>query len=92
MEKVIPETLKARPILELEIYSLLTALYSFQRYISGAKITVLTDSRVLYYLFNTKITDSSVKMKRWCLKLLSDYPNIELHFVNSKDNLADFLT
>ncbi len=29
---------------------------------------------------------------RWCLKLISDYPNVKLHFVRSSENLADFLT
>ena len=55
-------------------------------------VTVLTDSRVLFYLFSSKVHNSSVKIRRWCLKLISDYPNVTLHFVKSGQNLADFLT
>jgi hypothetical protein len=52
----------------------------------------LTDSRVLYYLFNQKVGDSSTKIRRWVLKLLSDYPLVSLHFIRTTDNLADYLT
>ena len=92
MAKTIPATFKSRPILDLEVFAILTALHSFQRYISGVKVKLLTDSRVLYYLFNSKIGNSCVKIRRWCLKLIGDYPLISLHFVRTTDNLADFLT
>jgi len=92
MAKVIPPSLQSRPILELEIFALLTALHSFQKYISNTPCTVLTDSRVLYYLFHSRINESSLKIKRWGLKLLSDHSNVKLHFVKSSDNLADYLT
>ena len=90
--KTIPEAFLSRPILDLEVFAILTSLYSLQRYISGVKVKLLTDSRVLYYLFSAKVGNSSVKIKRWCLKLLSDYPLVTLHFVRTTDNLADFLT
>jgi len=90
--KVVPETFKSRPILDLEVFAILTALYSLQRFISGVKVTLLTDSRVLYYLFSSKVGNSCVKIRRWCLKLLSDYPNVNLQFVRTSENLADFLT
>jgi hypothetical protein len=90
--KTIPEAFKSRPILDLEVYALLNALYGFHRLISGVPVKLLTDSRVLYYLFSSRIGNSSVKIRRWCLKVLSDYPNLELHFVKSNENLADFLT
>ncbi len=90
--KTIPETLKSRPILDLEVFAILTALYSLHRYISGVKVTLLSDSRVLYYLFSQSVHNSSVKIKRWCLKLASDYPLVSLQFVRTTANLADFLT
>jgi hypothetical protein len=90
--KTVPEAFKSRPILDLEVYALLNALYGFHRLISGVPVTLLTDSRVLYYLFSSKIGNSSVKIRRWCLKILSDYPSLVLHFVKSNENLADFLT
>jgi hypothetical protein len=90
--KTVPETFKSRPILDLEVFAILTALYSLHRYISNVPVEVLTDSRVLYYLFDPRIANSSVKTKRWCLKLKSDYPNVTLRFVRTTENLADFLT
>ena len=90
--KTVPETFKSRPILDLEVFAILTALYSLQRFISGVKVQLLTDSRVLYYLFSSKIGNSSVKIRRWCLKLMADYPLVQLHFVRTTENLADFLT
>jgi len=90
--KTVPETFKSRPILDLEVFAILTALYSLQRFISGVKVHLLTDSRVLFYLFSSKVGNSCVKIKRWCLKLISDYPLVTLHFVRTTENLADFLT
>jgi len=90
--KTVPEAFKSRPILDLEVFAILTALYSLQRFISGVKVHLLTDSRVLYYLFSSKVGNSCVKIKRWCLKLISDYPMVVLHFVRTTENLADFLT
>ncbi len=92
LAKTIPDAFLSRPILYLEVFAILTSLYSLQRYISGVRVKLLTDSRVLYYLFSAKVGNSSVKIKRWCLKLLSDYPLVTLHFVRTTDNLADFLT
>jgi hypothetical protein len=92
MSKTLPEGFQSRPILDLEVFALLTALYSMQRFISGVPVTLLTDNRVLYYLFSERVTNSSTKVKRWCLKLLSDYPNVTLQFVRTTENLADFLT
>ena len=46
----------------------------------------------MYYLFHQKVGDSSTKIRRWVLKLLSDYPLISLHFIRTTENLADYLT
>ena len=92
MGKTVPESFKSRSILDLEAFAILSALYSLQRYISNVRCHLLTDSRVLYYLFHQKIGDSSTKIRRWVLKLISDYPLIQLHFIKSTDNLADYLT
>jgi hypothetical protein len=45
--KTVPEAFKSRPIIDLEIFALLTALYNLQRFISGVKVNVITDSWVL---------------------------------------------
>jgi len=90
--KTVPEAFKSRPILDLESYAVLVSLHSLQRFVSGVKVTLLTDSRVLFYLFSARVHNSSVKIKRWCLKILYDYPLVELQFVRTSENLADFLT
>jgi hypothetical protein len=92
LAKTVPEMLRSRSILDLETFAILVALHSFQRYISGVKVELLSDSKVLYYLFNKQITDSSVKTKRWCYKLTPDYPLLVVRHVRSAENLADFLT
>ncbi|MBG0744848.1 MAG: DDE-type integrase/transposase/recombinase [Cylindrospermopsis raciborskii KL1] len=90
--KTVPETFRSRSILDLETFAILSALSTLHRYISNVKVKLFTDSRVLYYLFSPTVGHSSVKIKRWCLKLISDYPNVTLHFIRTNENLADFLT
>mgnify|MGYP003335260423 FL=1 len=92
LAKSVPNSFKSKSILDLEALAILTALHSLQRYISGTKCILLTDSRVLYYLFCQRISDSCTKIKRWVLKLLSDYPTVQLHFIRTTANLADYLT
>ena len=92
MAKSVPEAFKSRPIMDIECYAILVSLYSMQRFISGVKVTLLTDSRVLFYLFTARVHNSCVKIKRWCVKLISDYPLVTLHFIRTTENLSDFLT
>ena len=92
LSKTVPEGFKSRGILDLELFAVLTSLYSLSRYISGVPVKLLTDNKCLYYLFSEKVGNSSVKIRRWCLKLLSDHPNVTLHFVKTTENLSDFLT
>ncbi len=40
--KTIPNAFLSRPILDLEVFAILTSLYSLQRYISGVKVKLLT--------------------------------------------------
>jgi hypothetical protein len=90
--KTVLEALKTRPILDLESYAVVVSLHSLQRFVSGVKVTLLTDSRVLFYLFSSTVHNSSVKIKRWCLKIIYDFPYVVLRFVRTTENLADFLT
>jgi hypothetical protein len=55
LAKSVPDNFKSRSILDLEAFGILTALHSLQRYISNTKCHLLTDSRVLYYLFHQRI-------------------------------------
>ena len=63
-----------------------------RKYVSNTVCYLLTDSRVAYYLFHQKIGDSVVKIRRWVLKLIADYPQVRLVFIRTTDNLADYLT
>ena len=90
--KTVPEDFKSRSILDLEVLALLTTLHAVEKFISNVPVTVLTDSRVLYYLFSSKVHNNSVKIRRWCFKLIADYPNVLLYFIKSGQNLADYLT
>ena len=92
LAKSVGENFKNRSILDLEVFSILESLHSLRKYISNTKCILLTDSRVLYYLFHQRVGDSSVKIRRWVLKLLSDYPLVTLHFIRTTANLADYLT
>ncbi len=83
--KTVPEALKTRPILDLESYAVVVSLHSLQRFVSGVKVTLLTDSRVLFYLFSSTVHNSSVKIKRWCLKIIYDFPYIVLRFVRTTE-------
>jgi hypothetical protein len=43
-------------------------------------------------MFHQRVGDSSTKIRRWVLKLVSDYPQVSLHFIRTNANLADYLT
>jgi len=92
LAKSVGEQFKSRPILDLEAFAILNALHSFNRYISNTKTILLTDSRVLYYLFHQRIGDSSIKIRRWVLKIICDFPFLVLHFISTHNNLADYLS
>ncbi len=47
---------------------------------------------MLYYLFSAMVHNSCVKIKRWCTKLVADYPLVEVHFIRTTENLSNFLT
>jgi hypothetical protein len=46
---------------------------------------------VLFYLFSARMHNSCVKIKRWCTKLIADYPLVDLHFMRTTENLSEGL-
>jgi hypothetical protein len=90
--KTIPENMIHSGILTQELVAILEALKSFNRFISSTPVTLLTDSKCLYYLFNGKVMNTCAKTKRWCVKLYTDHNNVKVKFVKTSENLADFLT
>ena len=87
-----PPTKKSAHSLEQEALALINALTSLKPYIGGSKVTCFTDSRAMYLLFSRTVRRSSSKLERWSLKISSDFANVNLRFVKSGDNIADFLS
>jgi hypothetical protein len=79
--KTIPETMLHSGILTQELVAILFALKSLNRFLSSADVTLLTDSKCLYYLFNGKVQMSCAKTTRWCVKLYTDHNNVKVRFV-----------
>jgi len=90
--KAIPETKKAKAIIDNELFAILHSLHHFRKFIGQAEVLLLTDSRPLYLIFSQPVLDSEVKIKRWSMKLSSDYANLKLAYIPSDQNLADFLS
>jgi hypothetical protein len=92
MAKSIPEGMQSRGILDVELVAILEGLHNFERYISNVPVTLLTDSKCLYYLFNQRIQNSCKKIRRWCYKMIGDFENVKIRYVRTHENLSDFLT
>ena len=90
--RVLPSAMKNLHILDLENYAVLTSLYGFQKYIGHSELLCITDSKPLYYMFNEAVTASSAKLARWSSNLISSFPQMKLAFVDSINNMADFLS
>ena len=90
--KIIPSDCISKPILELELMALLLALNGLDKLIGNSELLAITDSKSLFLLFANPLHKSSTKIARWSDKLYSDYPNLKLRFLNTKLNLADYLS
>ena len=90
--KAVPANMRHAGIMNQELVAILDALDSLRRFISSVPVTLLTDSKCLYYLFNEIVQNSCVKTRRWSDKLYTDHDNVEVEFVKTSENLADFLT
>ena len=90
--RAMPQTKTGQHIMQHELYAILASLQAMKRYIGHSEVTLLTDSKPLYMLFNKHVHASSVKLYRWSMKLSVDYPNLKLQYIRSDQNLADFLS
>ena len=88
----LPASYSHHPIIHLEAMSILAALHHFKKYIMSTETYLLTDSKALYFLFSKPIAESSVKLIRWQWKLKDEYPHIKFIFVETKNQIADFLS
>ena len=90
--KTLPPGMRSAGILSQELCAILEALKALNRFVSTVEVTLLTDNKCLYYLFNTQILESCSKTYRWCSKLYTDKSNVKVRFIRTTDNLSDFLT
>ena len=90
--KGLPETKRGRGILDHELFSILNSLDAMRRYIGSSDVTLLTDSKPLYLIFNQDIHRSSTRLFRWSLKLRVDWSGLKIQYIPSNSNLADFLS
>ena len=90
--KIIPVAQRSKSILELEATALLHALKKYRNFITNCKVHVVTDSRSLFYLFSQAIVQSHTKVSRFNLKLQADYPQVQVLWCSTVQNLADIFT
>ena len=90
--RALPKTKRGQHIFEQELFAILSSLEAMKRYIGHSEVTLLTDSRPLYLLYNKDVHASVVKVYRWSLKLSIDYPNLKLQYIPTNQNIADFLS
>ena len=60
--------------------------------IGNKPLLAITDSKALFLLYANPLNNSSTKIARWADKLYSQYPQLKLRFLNTKLNLADYLS
>jgi hypothetical protein len=90
--KRIPWTDKSNAILVLEIKGILEALEYFKPLLKLSELTVLTDSRAFFCLYNQRMQKHNLLIERYALRMKQEFPQIKLRFLISKDNIADFLS
>ena len=92
LSKTLPEAVRKCHILQLELYAILVALHHFKKYIGGSELLVIGDAKCLFYAYNDDVQETSTKMSRWSSRLLDSFPNLQLGFCKSAQNLCDFLS
>jgi hypothetical protein len=82
----------SKPILALEAIALLASIARFRRYLGGAGTKIITDNKALYFLFSSRIWDSSVKIRRYAALILSEFPGLSFKFTKGCNNMSDYLS
>ena len=88
----LPQSLKSVHIMEAEALAIVLSLEAFEKLIGSTECLLICDSKSLYYIFHSEIQQSSDKVKRWCNKILTQFPNLQVSFCKSQQNLADLFT
>ena len=93
MSKIIPASLRKRPIFEKEALGMLTNLHSTRDLHMGSPaLLIILDSQTAYFLFLKTISDTVHKVHRWSVTLQERYPNALLYAVPSAANISDWLS
>ena len=87
-----PKSHKNKSIIDLELNAIMSALNSFENYLHGCNLTLVTDSKALFFLFNDQASQTQKKYLRYRARILQDFPNIKFAFCKSEQNLADFMS
>lgn len=90
--KSIPETDLNKTIFELEVAGLIHTLDNFKKLIGHSETTALVDNKSLFLIFCQSLRQNSPKLSRWCNYLRENFPHVQLKFIRTNHNLADFLT
>lgn len=90
--KTIPDQYKNSKIFDLELFALMGSLAAVKKLVGNDELLVLTDNKCLYYLYHSTVISSSTKIERWGKKIMEDFQNIKLSFINSSSNPADYLS
>ena len=90
--KTVPRQMSKNHVLEKECLSIVYALQAFKKMVGTSDCCLLSDSRALYFLYNSSICLSSEKLARWGHKIFESYPQLKICFVKTTDNFADFFT
>ena len=90
--KTIPQAEKSKCILTLEIQGILKALEYFKPLLKLAELTILSDSRSFFCLFNQRVQKHHVLIERYATRMKQEFPGVKLRFLTSGDNIADFLS
>ncbi len=93
MSKSIAKEEQSTPIYMLELKALLESLHSFRDLIACAPATVvLIDSRALWCLLNTGVTETVHRLHRWSVTIRERYKNLMFHLIPSGINIADYMS
>lgn len=90
--QTIPKSLANNKIMDLELYSLLNSLKAVEKLVGADELLCLVDNKPIYYLFHSDTIESFAKINRWSKKLTSEWPNMKMAFISSKNNLSDWLS
>ena len=92
--KSLDKATSLRPILQLESLALIICLQKFSDYIKHSNLTVFIDNKAFFSIFLKDSTSFNLppQLLRWATFIRTNYPNLRLQLVSTKDQLADFLS